>query len=329
VARVNCGQGNSSISSALSIPADHLTIEVSGLCQEHVRIERDNVTIVGTDRVTDGITGPALDDPLTQHALLRIDDARNVRLENLAIINGEGIGVETNGIASVEMVNCRVEGNASHGVQANGGGSLIIYAEEDVAADGGLLHIMDSQLGENGGIEVISLDGEIWCEGCTIDGDGYVSAEASGHGRIAFYDSDVLSGWHQGLIAVDGGTIRGEDSNAESTAITLWALRNAEITWEGGSVTGLVRAWAFSRVGLADVVQTGTGTNEIYSDSYLSADDSSSLLNTELREFSKGSAAGGATFGGLACESGSDFWCAPTAPGPAGSTCLLCPPASP
>jgi hypothetical protein len=326
VANVNCSQGNSSIASALGKSADHLMIVVSGLCQEHLVIERDNVTIVGADPLTDGITGPALDDPLTQHALVRIDDARNVRLENLAIVDGEGIGVESNGVASVEMVNCRVQGNAGHGVQANGGGSMINYVEGDVTADGGLLHIKDSQIGENGGIETVSLDGEIWCENCVIDGDGYVTAEASDHGRIAFVDSTVTTDWHQGLIAKDGATIIGRHSDASSTAVTLWALRDAAIEWGAGSVVGLMRAQFSSRLGLGDVVQTQTGglvNSEIQGDSYILIDGGSyeSIL---LQEDSKGSAIFHAQLDNLTCESGSDFRCDATVT-KMGSTCAHCP----
>ena len=82
--QVDCSKGQS-INQALRDKAEELIIQISGMCQERVVVTRDNVTLIGSDPVTDGVTGPALDDPWVQRALVRVNDGRNVRLEKLTI----------------------------------------------------------------------------------------------------------------------------------------------------------------------------------------------------------------------------------------------------
>ena len=87
---VDCDKGDS-INKALGEKADELIIKIKGMCQEHVVIERDNVTLLGSDPAVDGIKGP-IGDP-EAIALVELRQTADVRLENLMITGSEGIGI--------------------------------------------------------------------------------------------------------------------------------------------------------------------------------------------------------------------------------------------
>jgi hypothetical protein len=44
---------------ALQTPADELTLQINGVCNENVVIRRDGVFLEGSDKATDGIHGVA------------------------------------------------------------------------------------------------------------------------------------------------------------------------------------------------------------------------------------------------------------------------------
>jgi hypothetical protein len=72
---------------ALQTPADELTLQINGVCNENVVIRRDGVFLEGSDKATDGIHGVATGADI-EPPVIRILGAVNVQLENLSIANG-------------------------------------------------------------------------------------------------------------------------------------------------------------------------------------------------------------------------------------------------
>ena len=93
------GSGAGAHRRALRKSAVNLTIEISGMCEERVVIERDNVTLIGSDPLADGITISATD-PWVHRTLVKVVDPRGVRFENLTITGSESRGLEGVGAPS-------------------------------------------------------------------------------------------------------------------------------------------------------------------------------------------------------------------------------------
>ena len=117
--KVDCSKGQS-INKALEDKADELIIEISGMCEENVLVERHNVTLRGGDPAGDGIR--AVDEG-DDDVALTIAGTLNVAVENLRLTGGER-GLTVNNVirGSVHVRNCNVEGNSRMGLKLEGGG---------------------------------------------------------------------------------------------------------------------------------------------------------------------------------------------------------------
>ncbi|MCP4903137.1 MAG: hypothetical protein GY906_39755 [bacterium] len=125
---VDCSNPKQSINRALRRGwfARTLVIEVTGICYENVKIERDNVTIRGTsgDPTLDGIHGVNADP--SPMAVLSIWHARDVKLEAISVSGAPGwdpagnrlgphIGLGSWGAFELEIYDCLVDNNYGHG----------------------------------------------------------------------------------------------------------------------------------------------------------------------------------------------------------------------
>lgn len=70
--------------------ADDLVVEIKGLCEENVVVNRERVTLRGTNPASDGIRAAALDTPGSFALLVR---SSYVRIENLKITGGQTYGL--------------------------------------------------------------------------------------------------------------------------------------------------------------------------------------------------------------------------------------------
>ena len=88
---VDCNLGRT-INNALKKPAVELTIEISGICIEDVEINRNNVTLRGTDPTVDGIKSDP-EGPMRQ--ALTVRNVSMINVENLKL-TGAYIGIGIN-----------------------------------------------------------------------------------------------------------------------------------------------------------------------------------------------------------------------------------------
>jgi len=123
VVQVDCDKGGR-IMQALNNPAEELVIEISGMCEEEVIVNRSNVTFRGTDPLIDGIRpkpGQLLNNALNLFGVHRVN------IENLRL-TGANVGLGMNNSFAVDIINCRIEGNDSVGVilgSASGANDLV------------------------------------------------------------------------------------------------------------------------------------------------------------------------------------------------------------
>lgn len=307
---VDCEHGET-IRQALKHPAQQLVIEISGFCQERVVITRSNVTLIGSDPATDGITGPAVDDPVVQRALVRVIDARNVRFENLAISGSESRGLEGQDPAAVDIVNCRVTDNGFRAIQANNGASI---------------NVVDSVIADNGNVALITFSGGlITCTRCTVDHNGGILAVAVRGSVIQFDDSSLSTSGTVGVLSAERGSVYGSDTDVSAGLVPLYASEDAQLSWTGGAVEGSIWADFTSQLFLTGVTQTANPVqNRVSEASHLAITGGSYLGDTLLTGFSNGTAEGSPTFDTISCDRGGNLFCDGSETKTA-SACGLCP----
>ena len=181
---VDCTKGKR-IQDAIDQTDGPLVVEVHGICQENVRIERQRVTLRGQDPATDGIRGVVAS---PQPAALEIHHVDGAWVENLSISDGPALGVGL-WFSRVGMENCRIE--------RNGGSGLFAVADSFLSASG-------LTVSENAATGITALQGgEVFCQGCdAVDNVNWAGRAIRG-GVLTYLDS-VVSG-ARGLLAIGVG----------------------------------------------------------------------------------------------------------------------------
>lgn len=307
---IDCAQGQS-IQQALAHPADQLIVEISGMCQERVVITRSNVTLIGTDPTNDGITGPAVADPVVQRALVRVLESRNVRFENLSVTGSEMHGIEGGELAFMDIVNCRITANAGRGLQI---------------ATNAFARVEDTFLGDNGSIDLITFNGGLVnCTRCTISRGAGVPVVAANDSRISLTDSSVTTSGFAAVAAQSNAFVYGDGSDASSSFWAIWALEGSQISWNGGDLDGSAVADTASQLFLNGVNQTSNVSgNLVTDDSHLRIVGGTFIGVTRLTGFSDGTAEGAPSFDSVTCDRGGDLFCDGSET-KTGSSCGLCP----
>ncbi len=188
---VDCFSGES-INKALENRKDLdklLTIEITGICDEDVLVQRDNVRLIGlnldlTDPdnpiPTDGIRAVSTDPnaPPTFGVALWIRDAANVTVKDLRIFGAARHGLRvTNSRPLILVENCRLEGNANRGLSV---------ADSNVT-------VQDTTLTGNDGGGATLFGAVAIFDNCIFDEDG-VAVTAGNHSTDRLRDSTVTSG---------------------------------------------------------------------------------------------------------------------------------------
>lgn len=307
---VDCGIGDS-IGDALETPADALTIQITGICNENVVIERSNVTLVGSDKTTDGIHGVATGAQF-EPPVVRVLRSSDVQLENLTIANGPRHGVVTE-YSKVAMDHCDVTGNS-------GWGLLFLQASRN--------HLTDVTVSSNGS------GGMFGARGSTINFDvGEISgngtdrwAVAMSEAGYAYFTDSTLSG-DKGVEVFMSGFAYLEDTSVTATGAALSSFEQGDINVFGRDATvqisGAIQAdwkafiWTFN-VNQADA----TVGNKLSRDSTLTLQNST-VKGLELEIFSNGDALD-SDVGDVTCDSGADLYCHGASSTVSSSTCGLC-----
>lgn len=301
---VDCASGDE-IASALTKSADELIVEISGICDEEIVIERDNVTLRGTDPAVDGIRGVGVGHVVT------IRRAVDTAIENLAILDGSRDGISILSSDGVSIVNSRITGHARNGISSNGG-QFIRFSDLEIDAG-------------NWGWSAV---GDSSCTRCTINGGsfGWVAFE----GQQSIRDSTVTGGsygvWSQttASLSVIDSTVSGGFSSGVS-------FGNASLSFNGSTLDGALFCVEQSSLLLNNTQQlSGPGFNSFQDQSHVSVANGSELLGSQfLDRFSNiaiedGAAGTSLISGDLFCNSGSDAWCPDAATNVTGSSCGQC-----
>lgn len=311
---VDCSEGDS-INEALKSPAGELTIEISGLCEEDVVIERPHATLRGSDPSTDGIQAVATlaGNPLGAAVLIR--GTHSVRLESLQLTGGARSGLNVLGTGNdISMEGCSLHGNGRNAIELRRG----------------FLEMTSTQISE--------------------DNDGINAFDDS---TVRVIDSDVSAGnnvsipglgvamriqINSGLLLVRGSAT-GDRSlvlNEGSATVFFTDLNGTVLLGDGGNgflvlldLDGRFGVEGKSRLGLLGVTQTSTGTdNLVRQDSTLSllagAGPTTLVRDTAFTEFANGDLGAASTLPAITCDVSSNALCpAPTSVG--ASTCGFCP----
>jgi len=184
--KVDCFKGKS-INAVLKAHknVDELTIEIDGICDEDVLVQRDNVTLLGINLDVDGEPEDGIravstdpDAPPNFGVALWIRDAANVTVENLRIFGGARNGLRvTNSRPLILVENCILEGNARRGLNVVDATVVVRYTTLTGNVRGGA--------GVSGA--------RVTFENCTIDEAGD-AVSANDHATAILRDSTVISG---------------------------------------------------------------------------------------------------------------------------------------
>lgn len=239
--RVDCDKGES-VNEALAKSEQELVIEISGMCQEIVVVDRGNVTLRGTDPSHDGIRGGGSHPKYW--AVVNLSHANFVRFENLtlAVSGDELYGVFVVGSDTVDFDNCQFEGSWP------------------LTSSYSFLRIVDSSfVSEADGIGI-----DLWqasylqCTGCSLS--SYRWGIVTRNSRADIRDS-LIQGTN-GVLSFGGGARTVIiNSTVSATGAALYAANIANFEHFGGTVTGSVYAEWGGRVWLEDVEQTEAADN--------------------------------------------------------------------
>jgi hypothetical protein len=315
---VDCDLGDS-IADALAVPAIELTVEISGICEEDVFIARSDVTLKGTDPVTDGIR-PSPGGLVRQ--VLTLVGVNFITIENLSLA-GATTGIGINGSYGIDINNCIIEDNSVAGVIAGTGS--------------GPVNLFNTAISSNG----VPGDLGVWaanashvnCTGCTIDNQN--TAILLTEGSVMSIDDSTITGKNQAAAVLGGSRMI---SNSDKTGLSsfegitdtaILLLGNSSLRLNNNeSVTGRVLVLESSIAILDGTTQLNPSffLNVVTGDSSLVSRNSSALVgNIFISEFSKVTLpSGSAVAGTLQCVSGADAFCADPGTATTSSDCNLC-----
>lgn len=282
------------IADALEVVGDPLTIEIRGICHEDVLIERDNVTLIGSDPTVDGIQ--AVDTENIRGSAVYVRNARFVRLENLHLSGGVWSGVRV--MASdtvVEVVSCVLEDN---GVQGLGAIYSVVVIEDSI--------VRDNPRG------VTAFGGQLFCTRCSIESASSFGLLAFGGADSHLTDSTVdAATYGVFIIGASPATINGSEITSPSFALVATDGGNIDVL--DSTFSGSVLAQRKSLLTLTDSEQTANPVsfNSLELDSTLQMDGDSTLVGpTFLNRFATTVITDTSTLDGdLHCASGSDAYC--------------------
>lgn len=293
VARVNCDQ-KGSVNAALAKykGAGKLVIQITGMCTENVVVDRNALTLLGTDPATDGVRAPAG----TAIAVL-VDGSRDVILQNLRVTGGTELGVRF-AHSEGKLINCRAEGNGS-----------------GAEADWSYFSAEDSTFSFNTLVGLVLYGASFGrCTRCTIadnTGGSYSEGLEIGDGSfINLFDTDI-SGSDTGITVINSRVIvrAGSTVSASQFAISTGAGAVVHLNLEGAPFSGSVDVQN-SIVHVNGSQTLNPNGNTVYNKSHLTLGAGASLLGVDIGGFSSAVfGPGSAITGNLSCGSGGDAFC--------------------
>jgi len=202
---VDCAAGGT-VGAALAEAQTHpgpVNITISGVCEENVGINRDDVSLSGLVR-SDGIRAASA------ASTVHVNEARNVRFENMTISGGTA-GIEAWG-SSFTADHVTVRDTTIWGIWGTGS----------------TLGINNSSIVDNSGFGVTARGGFISIRSSSLSGNG-TGLNSEDGGTIEGFDLTVTSN-RVGVVAIRGGGLSLSGSSIEDN--TDWGVAE----WHAGSV---------------------------------------------------------------------------------------------
>jgi hypothetical protein len=316
---VDCNEGQS-ITKALTRPAVELTIEISGICEEQVKISRTNVTLRGT-------TGPATDGIRAvaggfDRTALDVVGVNTINIENLSLTGGPTAGLGINASFGVNVVDCVIEDN--------------LFAGVIVGTASGSVDLVDTVITSTGNPSRglwLTNGSSVDCIRCTIE--NHRTAILVSQGSLMRLVDSTAKGTRRGVDASGGSrfesdvffaTIPSTIEGVSQAAIILTG--NASALIADDNINGKIRLEGKSVATLSASSQSNPSfSNRVESGSSLVARDSASLDGDfDITEFSNVTLTlGTATSGGLFCSLGADAVCDDPVGATSSSDCGQCP----
>jgi hypothetical protein len=309
---VDCTMGQT-IQAAINREDGPLVIDVHGICNENVNVMRKDVTLRGSDPVTDGIQGVVA---VPQLAALRFRYVDAGRVENLSISNGPGIGIAAV-FSHLTVVNCRVTGN----------GGLGMGLAEGTFVDATGVTVSQNQAGAN-----VQRGAIFFCRECDFQNNGGFAVVATFGGFLSLHDS-VVTG-QRGLSSsfaayADIDCLTTTSSHPCSLQVTGQAARagagGTVALYGAGDFTGQLQAVDRGTVQLIGARQLATGqpgqgptANQVDEFGTLSAGTDDVLQSqlfgtTNVSGFGRVLLRDATTLSGsIQCDSAGDAWLDPT-----------------
>jgi len=298
--KVDCSKGKS-INTALHAHtnAEELIIEISGFCDENLNINRDGVTLRGSDPDADGIRGVSTDifAPPAFGSVLRIEDAFRVTVENLTITGGARNGIAIIDSRFVTVNNCFLKDNVNYGLRVFRGRGI---NATDIESSGNGL-----------GAANIGPDSSLNCRHCTLEGGEGEGLVVGQYSRVNLFPT-------------------GLGDSAISGSLSINAFEYSDILMRRGTLAGSLRVVEKSKLLLSGVEQTELTLdesddpipNQIQTDSLLESRGGTTLESTLIQIFSN-ALISSSTLDEISCSDGSEAICSASAP--TASSCTLCP----
>src|SRR5882762_7031258 len=193
---VDCSAGQT-IAKALTLGDERkpLLVQISGTCSEHVRIDRNDVTLAAaTPDAT--ISGP---DSATD--VIRVTASR-VAIEGLTVTGGRN-GITANGASGFTVRNALVRNTGRNGITYAHGASGVVdntvvtgNARDGVAIDSASGTVINSQINQNGRMGVGVFNGSsarIGIDNFNVGAGNMISANASNGIHIVFGSTAIIA----------------------------------------------------------------------------------------------------------------------------------------
>ena len=225
--RVHCDEGQS-LARGIRRARTGATIKVWGTCHETIRVEKDRLTLIGMDgAVIDGAG-------IQAEAVLLIDAARRIAIEDLTVRNGTDQGILVMRQAQVELRGVSLTDNGTVGLSVdrshvdiedltmnnNGTGGMDAYSGSTIVARGRI------EAMNNGG-DGLAANGKTFFE---IRGAAVVASQNRGSGVSVINDSrlQIFS-----FPEAQGSTI-----NAENNGFAGIGILGSELSVVGSQFSG-------------------------------------------------------------------------------------------
>jgi Right handed beta helix region len=212
---VDCDAGESVQGALKRARTQAIVVTIKGRCAEHVTIERDDI-VLRADQA-----GGEIDGPDRARPVVRINGARRVGIEGLAIRNGFH-GVELSGAAAATLARVSISGAARNGIDIQAGSVGTVDAStvegngrNGVALSGANATVTRSVLrannfsgiaivrGSSADLGAIGVDAVVCC-GNTIESNVLDGVTIADHSNAVLFDNTIRA---NGVLTSRGGIL--------------------------------------------------------------------------------------------------------------------------